>query len=393
MDAKTNFIVSTAPHLKTEESTSDIMKWVSVALAPAFGVGFFVFGWYCLFITLLAVLSCVITEALCQKLRGMPVTVGDFSAVLSGLLLAAVLPPNVSWWVPVVGGVFAMAIAKQAFGGLGSNIWNPALLARAFLQVSLPTQLNSPTWPMIRDKGQDLMQRLEFTLNGSFTEYSKFVGGEWMKNISPISAVDAISKAPDVVSQATPLTAIKQLSASQSVLDAGASVSSLMPDYAKTVWNGFIGMEAGCIAEISALALLMGGLFLMFKKIISWEIPFVYLATVALLTWVLPAKVVLEGGGSAYTAWFAGPVLLQLVSGGLLLGAFFMDTDYVTTPMTFKGKVIFALGCGILTAVIRLYSTSYPEGCCYSILIMNTCVPLIDAWTKPRKFGTNKIAA
>lgn len=378
-EPKSNYIVSTAPHLKAAESTSDIMRMVSLALVPAFLVGFYVFGWYAMLITVISIAACVITEAVCQKARGVEVTVSDFSAVVTGLLLAAVLPPNVSWWVPLVGGVFAMGVVKQAFGGLGSNIWNPALAARAFLQVSLPTQINSPDWPLINNSGQGLIARLGTSLNDSFAVFTK-------------ATQEAVSSgnAVDVISQATPLTKLMNLSAGTDTAAAGMTVKGLIPDYYSIVWKSFIGLEPGCIAEVSAIALILGGLFLLAKKIITWEAPVFYILTVAVLTWILPAKVGLADGSTAYTAWFSGPVLLQIFGGGLMIGAFFMDTDYVTTPMTRKGKIIFAVGCGVITAMIRLYSSAYPEGCCYSILLMNTCVPLIDAWTKPRVFGTSK---
>ncbi len=396
MEPKTKFLVTTPPHLKAEESTADIMRWVCIALGPAFGVAFYAFGWYSLFLTLVSVVTCVITEAICQKLRRVNVTVTDFSAVVTGLLLAAVLPPNVRWWVPVIGGVFAIVVVKQLFGGLGSNIWNPALAARAFLQVSMPTELNSPFWPMLRDKGQGLVDRLLVTMNGSFAEYAKYVGADWMKHDLPAvtTPAAAIIQAPDIISQATALTALKSASVTAAdIVKDGVGLQQILPDYSQRVWDSFIGLEGGCIAEASALALILGGILLLWKKIITWEAPVFYIATVALLTWVLPAPVKVDGGATVYTMWFSGPVLLHLFGGGLMLAAFFMDTDYVTTPMSRKGKIIFAVGCGLITAMIRLYSSAYPEGCCYSILIMNTCVPLIDSWTRPKKFGLKKAKA
>lgn len=403
MEPKTNLIVSVPPHLKAEEGTADIMRWVCVALGPAFGVALYTFGWYAMLLTLLCVGTCILTEAICQRLRKVPVTVSDFSAVLTGLLLAATLPPNVSWWVPVIGGVFAIAIVKQAFGGLGSNIWNPALMARAFLQVSMPTQINSPVWPYIRDKGQGVLSRITYTLDGSFAEYAKLAGSDAMKPAVDVASgattasyatpAQAIAGLPDVISGATQLAALKHVSVSSAdVVSSGVGLQELLPDYIMRVWHSFIGIEGGCIAEVSAAALLLGGLFLLAKKIITWEAPVFYLGTIALLTWILPAPVHVDGGGTVYTQWLSGPVLLQLTGGGVMLAAFFMDTDYVTTPMTRTGKIIFAVGCGLITAMIRLYSSAYPEGCCYSILIMNTCVPLIDAWTRPRKFGLVKKA-
>ena len=406
-DPKTNYIVSAAPHLKASDSTESIMRNVCLALLPAFLVGFYVFGWYAMLITLLSIATCLVTEVICQKMRGIDVTISDYSAVVSGLLLAAVLPPNVSWWVPIVGGVFAMGVVKQAFGGLGSNIWNPALAARAFLQVSIPTQINSPSWPMINEKSGGLLERLGVTMDGSFGDYIKSTADA--VKYGREQAVDAVSQAThlagdklieavnsganngiDVISQATPLTKLMTLSADQAAVAKGITAQQILPDYSTIVWNSFLGLEPGCIAEVSALALILGGLFLLYKKIITWEAPAFFILTVALLTWVLPSQIYIPGGATGYTEWFSGPVLLHLFGGGLMIGAFFMDTDYVTTPMTRKGKIIFAIGCGIITAMIRMYSSSYPEGCCYSILIMNTCVPLIDAWTKPRVFGTKK---
>lgn len=373
MNQPTSFIVSSSPHLRAAENTTDIMRWVCIALMPAFGVALYAFGWRALFVAAVTVLACVITEYFCQKWRGTKITIGDFSAVLSGLLLAATLPPNVAWWIPIIGGVFAIAVVKQAFGGLGSNIWNPALAARALLQVSFPTQINSPTWVYINNDNLTFMERCWIWLDGGFQSYTA-------------------NTSPDIISSATALTALK--SVATNIATTPQTIQELLnADKLNNYWQmivaSFWGVEGGCIAEGSAIALLLGGLFLIAKKIIGWETPFFYLATVALLCWALPAPYY-SAGIKVYTEWFCGPVLLQLIGGGLLLGAFFMTTDYVTTPLTKKGKIIFAVGCGIITALIRLYSNSYPEGCCYSILIMNTCVPLIDAWTRPKKYGEVK---
>lgn len=400
----TPLVVSSSPHVRAEEGTGDIMRWVCVALAPAFGVGVFAFGLRALAVALVAVAACVLTEAVCCLMRGRPVAaVNDFSAVVSGLLLAAVLPPNIELWVPAVGGVFAMGIVKHAFGGLGNNIWNPALAARAMLQVSFPAQLNSPAWPLLDNRGQGVWERIGTWMGESFAFYGEqmkhyaeqlqqarqealniasFVG-EALPGVAVPPPAEVAS--PAVISGATPLTALKALQTA----DAGG-VHTLQEILGGRYWemvrDTFTGIEGGCIAETSAIALLIGGLFLLAKKIISWETPVVYLATLALLTWALPAAYT-AGGTSAYTPWFCGPALLHLGAGGAFLGAFFMETDYVTSPLTRKGKIIFAFGCGVITALIRLYSGSYPEGCCYSILLMNTCVPLIDSWTRPRKYG------
>lgn len=416
-NVRTPFIVSSSPHLRAEEGTADIMRWVCVALAPAFGAGVYAFGPRVVMVALAAVAACVLTEALCQKWRGARVSVGDFSAVLSGLLLAATLPPNVPWWVPVLGGVFAMGVVKHAFGGLGSNVWNPALAARAFLQVSFPTYLNAAAWPRISDRVQGVWARCRVWMDGSFGDYDRATAayqeqlrrgmevaqreyanvGAFLKEMAPEAnfpvPFEALRRGvaatpPDVVSGATAMTRLKGLAAAAD--DAPRSAQELLGasgvDYWQLLKDAFSGVEGGCIAETSAIALLLGGLFLIWRRIIGWEAPFCYLATVALLGWALPAPYA-AGGAAAWTPWFSGPVLLHLGGGGLMLAAFFMETDYVTTPLTRRGKVVFALGCGLITAMIRLYSSSYPEGCCYSILIMNTCVPLIDAWTRPRKYG------
>ncbi len=339
--------VSAPPHLKTREDTAAIMWRVCLALVPAFAVGFYAFGWYALFVTALAVGACLATEAACQRLRSRPVTLYDGSAVVSGLLLAAVLPPNVPWYLPVAGGVFAMAVAKHAFGGLGTNIWNPALLARAFLGACFASWIFQGEWVRLADPPDAL------------PDVSQSVAG---------TAASFVENA-DVVTGATVL--------------ADVQATARSPD---AIWNSLLGVEGGCIAEVSALALLVGGLYLLYKRIITWEIPVVYLASVGLLSWVLPQPL---PGGAGYTWWCTGPWLVHLMGGGLMIGAFFMATDMVTTPLTVKARVWFALGCGVLTVVIRLYA-GYPEGVCYSILIMNTCVPLLDAWTRPVKFGASK---
>ncbi len=365
------YIVSTSPHLKAEQDISVIMKLVCIALIPSFIWAAFNFGWHALWVTGLCVAACVATEAVCLWLRGKPVLtgVGDYSAVVSGLLLAAVLPPNVSWHVAILGGIFAMAVAKHAFGGLGNNIWNPALLSRAFLQVAYAAEINSPIWPRVNEQ-QGLWQNLSCPLSGSFAALAE--------------------RTPDVVSSATMLARI--------AYPKTASADFRFVTNWSEVWNGFIGLEGGVIAEVSALFLLLGGLFLLWQKIITWEIPVCYIATVGVLTWVLPAPFKYQTADMTdavvrYTPWFCGPWALHLVGGGLFIGAFFMATDMVTTPMSFKGRVVFGLGCGLLTVLIRLYSSAYPEGVCYSILLMNTCVPLIDAWTRPRKFGLRPAAA
>jgi electron transport complex protein RnfD len=256
-----------------------------------------------LFIILFSVLSAVLTEGIIQKFLKKPLTILDGSAVITGLLLGLILPPTVPIWIPISGAVFAIAIGKHVFGGLGFNIFNPALVGRAFLVAS---------WPLLMTK--------------------------WIS--------------PDGITGATPLGILKL----EGIKAVGYS-------------QLFFGNISGSIGETSALALLIGALFLFYKKIISWRIPSIYIGTVFLLTLI-----------------FGKDPLFYILSGGLFIGAFFMATDYVTSPITKNGKLIFGFGCGLLTVIIRLYS-GLPEGVMYSILLMNALTPLIDRYTAPKPFG------
>jgi|TARA_B100001971_G_C18253624_1_gene580220 electron transport complex protein RnfD len=299
-------IVDTSPHIRKKENISYIMWWVVVALLPAAIMGVYQFGTNALWIVLVSVAAAVLTEFFIQEITKQRITIKDGSAVITGLLLALVLPPTVPLWIPIVGSFIAISIAKHAFGGIGQNIFNPALIGRAFLVAS---------WPLLMTT--------------------------WL--------------APDGITAATPLGALKvggELIATNSQL--------------------FLGSIGGTIGETSALAVLLGAFFLFIKKIISWRIPLVYIGTVFLLTWVTGQD----------------PVF-HILAGGLMLGAFFMATDYVTTPITKNGRVVFGIGLGILTVIIRLYS-GLPEGVMYSILLMNGLTPLIDRHTKPKAFGAKK---
>lgn len=311
MDDK--FIVSASPHIRAPYTTQGIMADVLIALSPAMIVAVYFLGIRALLVTALSVASCVFFESAWQKLTKQPISVGDLSAVVTGVLLAFNLPVSSPLYIPIIGAFVAIIMAKQFFGGMGQNFINPALGARAVLLASFPQAM---------------------------TDYS-------------LPTVDGISSA-------TPLALLK----------AGEAVPSLM--------DVFIGNIGGSIGEISALALLIGLGYLLFKKIISIKIPAIYIGTVFILTYVL-------GRGGMFNA---NP-LYEIMTGGLFLGAFFMATDYSTSPSTPKGEIIFALGCGILTTVIRLYG-GYPEGVSYSILIMNLAVPLIDKYTAPKPFGTVK---
>ncbi len=323
------FQVSPSPQLHGGESIARIMWAVMLSLLPALAASIYFFGWRALHIEVVAVVSAILTEALIQRLRGKPITVTDGSAAIAGLLLAYNLPVGVPLWLPAVGAAFGIAVGKQAFGGLGHNIFNPALVGRIFVMHSwLPMMTSwSPPRTML---------------------YAK---------------VDALT-------YATPLGAAKE--GIVALVPSSSGVFSAM--------DMFWGNIGGCIGETSALALLIGGLFLLYRGYIRWETPVAFIGTVALLTWLLPAKT----GAIALAPYY------HILGGGLMLGAIFMATDMVTTPITGAGMLIFGLGCGLITAIIRLYG-GFPEGVAYSILIMNAFTPLIDKLVKPRVFG-NKLA-
>jgi len=318
-------LVTPSPHITKGETTSRGMWMVSLALLPALLASLYFFGLKALELELVAIASAVVTEALIQRLRGIPITVLDGSAVLTGLLLAFNLPPGVPLWLAAVGAAFGIGVAKQAFGGLGHNIFNPALAGRIFVMHSWLTRMT--TWS---------------------PPHTSFYAG-----------VDALT-------YATPLGAAKE-----SVLHWLPGVSG-----GYNWFDMFWGNIGGCIGETSALALLLGGLFLLWRGQIRWHTPVAFIATVALLTWVLPAR-----AGSVHLS-----PLYHILGGGLFLGAFFMATDPVTAPLTGKGMLFFGAGCGLIAAFIRLYG-GFPEGVCYSIVIMNAFTPLIDKYTRPRIFG------
>ncbi|MGE5552119.1 MAG: RnfABCDGE type electron transport complex subunit D [Bacteroidota bacterium] len=321
--AETQVVVSPAPHLQAPTSTEHLMRAVWVALLPAAALAVYFFGWRALAVMLIATVTAVVVEVLCLKAAKRTVAL-DGSAGLTGLLLAMVIPPDVPLWIPVVGSAFAIALGKQIFGGLGHNPLNPALLGRAFLLASWPTLLTAWRWPA--------------------------------------NSLGWAAGQVDAVTTATPLYLLKS--------GALAEMGTEIP-----LAQLFFGNRAGSLGETSALALLVGGLFLIAIRVIDWRIPLAYLASVA-----------------ALAVLFGQNPLFHLLSGGLIIGAFFMATDYVTSPLTKKGRVIFGLGCGLLTMLIRKYG-GYPEGVCYAILIMNAVVPLLDRSTLPRRFGEVKVRA
>ena len=345
MDKK--LLVSSSPHLSAGESVPKIMWTVVVSLLPAAAGAVYFFGVRALWIMAVGVISAVITEAALQKLLKRPIAVTDGSAVLTGLLLAYNVSAQVPLWMPAVGSFFAIAVGKMVFGGLGNNPMNPALLGRAFLLASWPTHM---------------------------TIFSEVIprGGT-------VSGIDAMTTA-------TPLNVLKTcqdiLARPQDFLPEQTTTANInLGKLYDSLDNLFIGRIGGCIGETSVLLLLIGAAFLMYKRYIGWKIPFTYIGTVALLTWMF--------GG--IHGLFTGNPLFHILSGGLMLGAFYMATDMVTTPVTFNGRIYFGIGCGVITVLIRLVG-GYPEGVSYSILLMNLTTPLLDRITRPQVFGGRKKA-
>jgi electron transport complex protein RnfD len=350
------YAVSASPHIKQRISVPSVMWQVVLALTPALLVGIFFFGIQSLILTVYAVIAAVVTEAVIQRLRKVPVTVSDGSAVVTGILIAFNINSASPWWLPVVGSVFAITIGKQIFGGLGYNIFNPALLGRAFLVASWPT-LMTAGWKATNP----LSNIFESSING---------------------LKDLPSNVPAVITSATPLGVAKAIrDTTQISRDMAETVMNSLAS-ADTIQNLFWGNIGGVIGEVSAAALLIGAAYLAYKHIIEWRIPISYIGTVFVLTYIF------GGINGLFSVSILLPVF-HIFSGGLILGAFFMATDMVTSPVTKKGRIIFGIGCGILTVVIRLVG-GYPEGVSYSILLMNIAVPLIDRYTVPRIFGEVK---
>lgn len=313
--------VTPSPHVRTVDTSRSIMLDVCIALMPALIWGVYIFGFRALTITLVSVFFAVGSEFAYEKLMHKPITIPDCSAVVTGILLALNLPVSVPLWMPAVGAVFAIIVVKQLFGGIGKNFVNPALAARVFLFA----------WP---------------------SHMSTFVAPG-----TKLSAF-AVSAGVDTVAGATPLASFK----------AGAISSTSMFDM-------IIGYESGCIGEVSALLLTAGGIYLLWRRVITWHIPAAYIGTVLVVTFVF-AKSTLPIDFS----------LGEIFSGGLFLGAIFMATDYSTSPVTMSGRLIYGIGCGLLTVFIR-YFGGYAEGVSFSILIMNLLVWYLDRYTKPVRFG------
>ncbi len=348
--------VATSPHIREEEDISAIMWWVVAALTPAALFGVWNFGWYAAAVVVVAVVSAAVAEALWQRICGTAVMISDGSAVVTGLLVGLVLPPSVPLYVPMVASGVGVLIGKQLFGGLGCNIWNPALVGRAFVQIAYPQHVTLSVWPVLR-------------------------GSSLSRVLQDVRHAGDGSAAHEVVLGATPLAeqAVGSLAATDGVAEA------MYP----SVWALFLGNIPGSIGETSALLLLIGGLFLIWKGYINWKVPAVFLGTLFLFAAFVPTWKIPTGEDIvAPSWWFFG--MYQIFAGGAVIGAFFMATDMVTTPITSSGQVIFALGCALITALIRLVGHGFPEGVAYSILLMNTATPVIDRYTRPRTYGTVK---
>ena len=313
-------VLSSSPHIRDRDTTEKIMMNVVIALIPAIVGSIYFFGYRVGLIIFTCGLAAIVFEVIMLTIRGKQVTAADVnSALVTGILLAFCVTPKLPWWMGVVGAFVAIVLAKHCFGGLGSNIFNPALAGRIFLMSAYPVAM---------------------TL--------------WMKPIRGTAIVDAAT-------YATPLRIIKE------------KLSVEVPSYLDL----FLGNIGGCIGETSALLLLIGAAYLLYKRIIALYIPLGFLLSLALFIWIF-------GGGKPLT----GDALFHVLAGGAILGAFFMATDMVTSPMTGWGQILFGCGCGIITGIIRLWG-GYPEGVSYSILLMNVCVPLIDKYIRQKKFGAN----
>lgn len=324
------FLVSSSPHLHDGQTVSGVMRLVIFALLPASLFAVYAFGLSALRVILVSVASAILFEAVCQRVMKKQIRVSDYSAALTGLLLALNLPATSPWWLVVTGNFFAIVIAKQLYGGLGYNPFNPAMVGRVVLLVSFPVHMTA----------------------------------RWVK----ATELGSMPWGVDAVTTATPLAMAKESLATLGKID--------VPFGATEITNLLLGVRGGCLGEVSVVLLLIGGLFLLWKRVITWHIPVAFIGSVWVLTGIFflidPTK-------------YANPSF-HIISGGLWLGALFMATDYVTSPVTKKGMLIFGAGCGVITALIRLWG-GYPEGVSFAILLMNAATPLIDRYTKPAVFG------
>ncbi|MCA1960136.1 MAG: RnfABCDGE type electron transport complex subunit D [Desulfomonile sp.] len=336
----TQWAVSVSPHVRKGTTTSQIMWTVSASLIPVMLLSIYNFGLRALFITLASVISCVVVEAISQKALGRPVSSKDGSAVLTGILMAFVIPPGVPYWLPAIGAVAAIFINKELMGGLGFNVWNPALVGRALLTASFPVYMTAAWIPS--------------------------------RAVSNVPIDQYVWGGLDAVSTATPLYVLRHYGF-EALTQQFGSIGTIYQNF-------FVGFKPGCIGETSGVLILLGGLFLLLRGIITWHIPVSTIASVAVMSWIF--------GGNT---WFSGDPLVHVLSGGVMLGAFYMATDYVTSPTVKPGQIVFGIGVGVLTVLIRLKG-GYPEGVCYAILLMNCLTPALDEWFKPKRFAPPKQA-
>ncbi len=334
MAQEKQYIVSTSPHAHSGASVHRIMLDVIIALLPAVAASVYFFGWQALRITAVCIISSLAIEAISRKMMGRNLGIGDLSAVVTGLLLALNLPPSLPSWMAIVGCIFAIGIAKQLFGGIGYNPFNPALVGRVALLVAFPVAMT-----------------------------------KWNDALNP-DRWSGLAWAVDATTTATPLGAVKTALSNTGVIPTDLLMSS------KSMINYMLGDMSGSVGEVSAIALIIGGIYLLWRKCISWHIPVAFIGTVAIFAGIL----------HAVNSDTNMPISFHLLSGGLMLGAIFMATDMVTSPITKKGMLVFGVGCGLLTMLIRRWG-GYPEGVSFSILLMNAVTPLINRATHPRIFG------
>ncbi|MDR3094759.1 MAG: RnfABCDGE type electron transport complex subunit D [Bacteroidales bacterium] len=345
-------VVSPSPHIHSGNTIDKLMFDVLIALIPAFLVSLWMFGIGALYVTLVSVGFCVLTEWIIAKyLLKQPSTITNGSAVVTGVLLAFNVPTNIPFWILALGAIIAIGVGKMTFGGLGNNPFNPALVGRVFMLISFPVQMTS--WPL------PIVSRWDV---GNFFNFGA-CSPEYI----------------DTYTGATPLGMLKESAQSAADASSGASVESLsdMLSRGPSILDMLLGNMGGSMGEVASGALLLGFAYLLIRKVITWHIPVSIIFTTAIFTGIL---------WWVHPDWYANP-LYHVLAGGLLLGAIFMATDYVTSPMTTRGMLVFGVGTGIITVVIRVFG-AYPEGVSFAILIMNAFVPLINTCFKPERFGS-----
>jgi len=342
-----------SPHMHGGDSIRITMLTVIIALLPATLVSVYLFGWLAVLLIITCILSCLVTEAVCLKMMNRPLSIVlDNSAALTGLFLALTLPAATPWWMAILGSVFAIVLGKQVYGGLGHNIFNPALAARVILLISFPLSMTS--WLVPMHDGSAAFNLYNFSDCLSF-----FLFGP-----------DSLKLGLDAITMASPLGHVK------TEWTQGVAVADSLNAYGYSYLNAFLGLEAGSIGETSALALLIGGIYLMARHTITWHIPFSYIGTVVLLAAIFNVFAPDQ---------FTSP-MFHLFAGGLILCAFFMATDPVSSPVTPTGQIVFGIGCGVLTWCIRSFG-GFPEGAMFAVLLMNCAVPLIDHYFRPQVYG------